>query len=150
MQYEIYVARCIGNMNRDKSSCLVAQTHRIGLFTPNTLETESLSSRCLAFMIQKFLIFSETKSGGMVEKNLSLVSVPNILSFNPKFLCSEYDVKAYVLLIAIRPSDLDVKPHGPLDAFRCKQSSIGTGVLLRLMRHLYVERHCTIMRHLHV
>ena len=36
---------------------------------------------------------------------------------NPKFLHSEYGMEAYVLLIAIRPSDRDVKPSGLLGAF---------------------------------
>ena len=34
-----------------------------------------------------------------------LVSVPNILGLNPKSLYSAYDVKAYVILIVIRPLD---------------------------------------------
>ena len=37
----------------------------------------------------------------------SLVSVSNIRGLNPKSLLSAYDVKAYVLLTAIIPSD----PH---------------------------------------
>ena len=42
----------------------------------------------------------------------SLVSVPNMPGLNPRFLGSGYDVKSYVLLIAIRPSDGNVKPGG--------------------------------------
>ena len=47
-----------------------------------------------------------------------LVSVPNMPGLNTKSLRRAYDVKAYVLLIAIRPSDGDVKLGGPLGAFR--------------------------------
>ena len=50
-------------------------------------------------------------------KSQSLVSVPNILGLNPKPFYSAYDVKAYLLLIAIRPSDGDVNPNGPLSSF---------------------------------
>ena len=49
-----------------------------------------------------------------------LQSVPKITGFNLKSLRSAYDVKAFVLLIAIRPSDMDVKPDCPLIAFRTK------------------------------
>ena len=41
-----------------------------------------------------------------------------IPGLNPKFLRSAYDVKARVLLIAIRPSDGDVMPGGPFGDFR--------------------------------
>ena len=47
-----------------------------------------------------------------------LVSVPNIPLLNPKSLHSVYDVKAYLLSVAIRPSDGDVKPGGSLGAFQ--------------------------------
>jgi hypothetical protein len=47
-----------------------------------------------------------------------LVSVLNTPGLNLKSLCCAYDVKAYVLLIAIHPSDGDVKPGGPLSAFQ--------------------------------
>lgn len=43
--------------------------------------------------------------------------VPNTRGLNPKFLRSAYDVKAYLLLIAIRLSDGDVKSGGLLCAF---------------------------------
>ena len=54
---------------------------------------------------------------GGIESQL-LVSVPNTPGLNPKSLRSAYEVKAYVLLIAIRPKDGDVKPDGPRGAFR--------------------------------
>ena len=47
-----------------------------------------------------------------------LVSVPNIPGLNNKSLRSAFSVKAYVLLTAIRSSDGDVQPGGPLGAFR--------------------------------
>ena len=40
-------------------------------------------------------------------------------------------MKAYVLLIAIRPSDEDVKPGSALGAFRYEYANIGTGFLLQ-------------------
>jgi hypothetical protein len=50
----------------------------------------------------------------------SLVSIPNIPELNPKYLYSAYDLKAYeyILLIAIRLSDGDVKSSAPLGALR--------------------------------
>ena len=48
----------------------------------------------------------------------SLISVPNISGLNPKSLHSAYDVKVYMLLIAIRLSDGDIKPGDPLGSFR--------------------------------
>ena len=48
----------------------------------------------------------------------SLVSIQNITELNPKYLRSAYDVKAFVLLTAIHPSDGDVKPGGHLGAFQ--------------------------------
>ena len=45
---------------------------------------------------------------------LPLVSVPNIPGLNPKSLRSANALRAYILLIVIRPSDGDVKPSGPL------------------------------------
>ena len=45
-------------------------------------------------------------------------SFPNIPRSNPKSLRSAYDVKAYVLLVAIRPSDGDVKFVGLLSPFQ--------------------------------
>ena len=50
-----------------------------------------------------------TRRDGGVEPQ-SLFSVPNILWLNPKSLRRAYDVKVYVLLIAIRPLDGDIKP----------------------------------------
>ena len=50
-------------------------------------------------------------------KSQSLVSVLNIPGLNPKSCRSEYDVKEYVPLITIRPSDEDVTPCSPLGAF---------------------------------
>ena len=44
--------------------------------------------------------------------------MPNIRELNPKSLRSVYDVKAYVLFIEILRSDGDIKPDGPLGAFR--------------------------------
>ena len=42
----------------------------------------------------------------------------NIPGLNPKFLRSSYDVKSYVLLIAICLSDGDVKLDGPVTVSR--------------------------------
>ena len=61
---------------------------------------------------KEFLLGTRTEGGTEPQQ---LVSVPNIIGLNPKYLRSAYDVKAYVLLIAIRTSD--VKPGGPLGAF---------------------------------
>ena len=47
----------------------------------------------------------------------SPVSVPNISGLNSKSLHSAHDVKAHVMLLAIRPSDGDVKPGDHLSAF---------------------------------
>ena len=44
--------------------------------------------------------------------------VPDIPGLNPKSLCSAYDVTAYVLLKAIRPSEGDVKSGDLLGVFR--------------------------------
>ena len=46
------------------------------------------------------------------------MSVQIIPGLNTKYLCSVYDLKGYVGLIAIRPSDGDFKPGGPIGAFR--------------------------------
>ena len=48
---------------------------------------------------------------------LTTLFVPNISGLNPKSLLKVYDMKAYVLLIAIRPSVEHVKPGGSLGAF---------------------------------
>jgi hypothetical protein len=48
----------------------------------------------------------------------SLVSTPNTPGLNPKYFRNANDVEAYVLFMGIRPSDGDVKPDDPLDAFR--------------------------------
>ena len=45
---------------------------------------------------------------------------------NPKYLRSAYDMNAYVLVIAIRPSDGDVKPGAPLGSFRKEKANVGT------------------------
>ena len=58
----------------------------------------------------------ETRRDGGEEPQ-SLVTVPNILELNPKSLCSAYEVKACVLLIAICTSDRDDKFDGPLMLF---------------------------------
>jgi hypothetical protein len=42
----------------------------------------------------------------------------NIHGLNSKPLRSAYDVKAFVLLIAISSPDGDIKPGGPLGAFQ--------------------------------
>ena len=47
-----------------------------------------------------------------------LVSVLNIPGLNPKSLLCLYDVKAYVLLISMRPTDWDLKTGDPIGAFR--------------------------------
>ena len=53
-----------------------------------------------------------------MEQNLkSLVSVPNIPGINPRSLHNAFNVKAYIWLKAICPSDGDIKPSGPLGAF---------------------------------
>jgi len=57
-----------------------------------------------------------TRRDGEAEPQ-SLVSVLNIPGLNPKSHCSAYDMKAYVLLIAIRPLGVDVKPGGPFVNF---------------------------------
>ena len=48
----------------------------------------------------------------------SLVSVPNIPGLHPKSVCSAYNVKVYVLLIAIHLLDGDVKPGSLIGAFK--------------------------------
>ena len=68
-------------------------------------------------MPRKLEFFLEAISS-FVSIEKSKDSFPNIPALNPKFLRTAYDVKAYVLLIAIRPSDEDVKTGGPLSAFR--------------------------------
>ena len=71
---------------------------------------------CLVWLLksdkQRKLIF-----GNGLFKN-KMLAVPNIPVLNPNSLRSVYDVKTYVVFIAIRPSDRYVKPGGPLDAFR--------------------------------
>ena len=46
---------------------------------------------------------------------------------------SAYDVKAYVVLIATRPSDRDIEPGSPLSTFRKEQTNAGIGFLLHLI-----------------
>ena len=60
--------------------------------------------------------FFNTGDGGA--ETQSIFSVPDIPGLNLKTLPKAYDVKAYVSLIAICPSDGDAKPGGPFDAFR--------------------------------
>ena len=69
------------------------------------------------FLITRF--FPEIRRDGEAELQ-SLVSVPNISGLHPKSLLSAYKVKSMcsLLLIAIRPSDGDVKPGGPLEIGR--------------------------------
>ena len=62
-------------------------------------------------IFNKKIIPAVRRCGG-VEPH-SLVSVPNIPGLNTK----SYDVKGYILLIATRPLDGDVKPGIPLGAF---------------------------------
>ena len=59
-------------------------------------------------LIKRFLL--RTRRDGGTESQ-SLVSVPNKPGLNPKSLYRTYDLKAYVLLIAIRLSDGDNR-HG--------------------------------------
>ena len=59
----------------------------------------------------------------------SLVSVPSLPGLNFNSLGNKYDVKAYVLLIAIRPSDGDVKPDGPFRVLEYESTIAGTGIL---------------------
>ena len=66
--------------------------------------------------------FPETRREGEAESQ-SLLS----LGLNFKPLRSAYGVEAYVLLIAIRSSDGDVKPGDPLDSFRKEQANDGSG-----------------------
>ena len=47
----------------------------------------------------------------------SLVSVPEISGLKPKSLRRAYDVKAYVMLFAIRPYNEQVRPGVPFSAF---------------------------------
>ena len=61
----------------------------------------------------------ELEFEGMLGQNLnSKFLLQNIPRLNPKFFCSAFVVKAYAVLIAIRPSDGDVKLGGPLSDFR--------------------------------
>ena len=53
----------------------------------------------------------------MVDQNANLISVINAPRLNPNSLRSAHVVKAYVLLIAIRSSDGDIKPGGTLGVF---------------------------------
>ena len=62
-------------------------------------------------MIKSFVPGTRRDGGAETQ---SLVSVANIPGLNPKSLSSAYGVKKYVLLLAIRSSDGDVKPGGPL------------------------------------
>ena len=59
----------------------------------------------------------ETKKHGGAEPQ-SLVSDPNIPGLHSKSLHNAYDVKPCVLIVAIHLSVGDVKPGGPLGAFR--------------------------------
>ena len=65
-------------------------------------------------IFNKMFLPGTMRNGGIEPP--SLVSVLNIPGLNPKSLRSGY-VKAYVLLLAIRLSDRDVKPGGPMERF---------------------------------
>ena len=73
---------------------------------------------CLAISGLRLLFVPETEimRTCRAEHEL-LVAVPNILWLNSKSLRNAYDVKSYVLLIAIRLSGRDVTPGGLLDTF---------------------------------
>ena len=58
---------------------------------------------------------------------------------NPKSLPSAYDVKAYVLLIAILPSNEDVKPIGPLAVFQKSRLMSAPG--FSSIHHPYITTH---------
>jgi hypothetical protein len=66
----------------------------------------------------------------------SLVSVPNKPGLNPKYLCSAYAVRTYVLMTAICPSNRDVKSGSPLDAF-LYASSPHIHMRYTITQHLY-------------
>ena len=64
-----------------------------------------------------------------------------------------YDLKAYVLLLVIRPSYVDVIPGSPLDALRKEQANIGTGfhfTLPHLIIITHTLHHNTTLRHTHI
>ena len=67
----------------------------------------SVRGRAKIFNKKRFL--SGTGGGGGGAEPQSLIYVPNLSGFNPKTCHRAYDVKAYVLLIAIRLLDGDVK-----------------------------------------
>ena len=92
---------------------------------------------------ERFL--SGTKSDGG-EESQSLVSIPKVRELNPKSLRSACDMKAYALLIAICPSD--VRPSGPIDAFRKEEAStrITHHPSLPPIHHIYTLHHSTSLR----
>ena len=64
----------------------------------------------------RFLVFTVIRKRGGVERQL-LISIPNMPELKPKSSCSVHVVKTYVMIIAIRSLDGDVKLDGPLGAF---------------------------------
>jgi len=64
------------------------------------------------------LLIKIPNEGVVVYNFWSLTCTPILSGFNSDLLHNDYVEKLYVILIVIRPSDGDVKPGGPLGAFR--------------------------------
>ena len=117
------------------------------------IEAESLPrsqrSRVRSRQSRNFFNFSlGLELGGGGAETRWLVSVLNILALNPKSFRSASDVKEYVQLVAISPSDGDVKPSGPLGAYD-KSSLISTPDFTLTLPQLTFIIHYTTIQHTH-
>ena len=86
-----------------------------------------------------------------MEQNLNCFLLLKIFGLNPKPLRSACEVKAYILLIAIRSYDGDIKPDGLLGTFEKSRLMPASSFSFTLPRLIFVTHklHHNTSLHMH-